>query len=759
MSSTSSGEASYAPTAVLSDPTQTERPAQARTVSTVPSATWLLPALCFLYLLVPGHPLAILRGVPLDIWGLPLAAALAIGLYGFGLPRRSWATAALTVIVLGLVGAKLVLWSIAPTYGLAASYYSRQRVGGDPERSTEFRGASYTRVDPLPGESGFALHFFNDVERFNFYEQGQPDRLRLPFSVRWDGFLHAPSEGAYPFSLTGTGAVALWLDGTPVLTLPASSEVQVDRATVPLTAGPHAVRVEYAYVGADRPPPWLRLEWDPGTGSVPLSAPYVTVDLPEADSLSCDRLASWAARGVDAAFVAALAALFVVGRRTAHDRRPTTEDGRRSSVVGRLWLERPLLALLLAALLVHALVTTQDLYGRTIILEGGQDWLTYESYARDILISGPLMTLGKPLGQGRPFFFQPFYPYYLAGLHWLTGEGLWGPVVLQLLGIGVSGVVLYHLSKRLSGLAVACLTLVLFLLLRESQLDWVARKLLSENLYFILLPAAVLMLLRFLDERRTRHLLFGSLLLGLAAITRGPTLLYVPLAALVIAAVLKRQGAARRELAAAVGLMAVVVAGVISLVPIRNYVVSGRPALVATNAGATLLLAHTPTPKVRLSRVDENPVYNALDLDRPTREVLEFARQDPLGYAATLLPLALYTVGFSGAVPGNATIAPDILALTALYLLALALLPATRSPRAWLFHAFVAVHFVTMMTFLPYVYGYRQVLPMHLIMLPFAAALLASPLPVSVSPLRLIRRRTSPGPQPQTPSAYQGPHH
>ena len=90
-----------------------------------------------------------------------------------------------------------------------------------------------------------------------------------------------------------------------------------------------------------------------------------------------------------------------------------------------------------------------------MILEGGQDWLTYESYARDILLNGPLMTLGEPLGKGKPFFFQPFYPYYLAAMHWLTGEGLWGPIVLQLFGDGVAGVLVYFLAKRLFGVRAA----------------------------------------------------------------------------------------------------------------------------------------------------------------------------------------------------------------------------------------------------------------------------------------------------------------
>ena len=159
--------------------------------------------------------------------------------------------------------------------------------------------------------------------------------------------------------------------------------------------------------------------------------------------------------------------------------------------------------------------------------------------------------------------------------------------------------------------------------------------------------------------------------------------------------------------------------------PIRNFVVSGRPALVASNGGATLLLAHQPTERVSLRGVDRDPLYNALKLDRATREVVEFARQDPIGYIGTLVPLGLYSIGISGVVEDNPPVAPDVLLITALYVVAVVMLPAARTLRTWPLHLFVLIHFGIMMTFLPYVYGYRQVLPMQLLMLVFDGALLA----------------------------------
>jgi hypothetical protein len=499
----------------------------------------------------------------------------------------------------------------------------------------------------------------------------------------------------------------------------------------------------------------------------------LTVDQSSAGALARDRVLSVLALILDLVVLASivLAGLLAAVKRVRVSRTPALPQRERAHQLpsrplagdggwggeGRPLAERPLLALWLLIVLVYALITTAPLASRAVILEGGQDWLTYESYARDILLNGPLMTLGKPLGEGRPFFFQPFYPYYLAGLHWLAGEGVWGPIVLQLFGDGVAGVLLFYLAKRLFGLAAGVASLGLFAILMLTQLDWVARKLLSENLYFVVLPAAVLLIVNAIDERRLRVVVWAGLLLGVAAITRAPTLLYVPWVAIVVAhAWWRAERSIPRALLAFV-LLGAMTACVAAVVPIRNVIVSGRPALVATNGGATLLLAHQPTDNVRLSGVDRDPVYNALKLDRQTREVVEFARQDPLGYLWTLVPLGLYAIGVSGAVDGFPPLAPDILAISVLYLGALLVLPGTRTLRAVPIRLFVGLHLAIMVTFLPYVYGYRQGLPMQLLMLVFGGALvgrLGSWLDSRVSSRRRKQRRSA---GPSQPVVEQGP--
>ena len=679
----------------------------------------VLVAACLAYLLAPGHPLGFLGGLPLGWESLALVGVLLCSWFGLGVPRSTRRVGILAWLVIAATVLKGLLTWQAPAYGLAASYFSDDRLAGTPERSTELGGtaaASFTRVEPGAGPD-VNLHFFNDVERFNYYDGDGPDRNALPFAVRWEGWLHVPADGDYPLALTASGDAAVFLDERALLTVTGRGGQRLDRVTLPLAAGAHPIRVTLVHPGGAEPV--MRLDADFGAGLAPLRPPYVTTSAAATAWLGRDAVATLAARALDAAFALFVLGL-IVGLAVGRVRQIKALPGRRLALA-----ERPLLGLMLVAILAHALVTTAGLYRQTVILEGGQDWLTYESYARDILLNGPLMTLGESLGDGKPFFFQPFYPYYLALMHALTGEGLWGPIVLQLVGLGVAGVILYYLAKRLFGAPAAVAALGLYLVLRSTQLDWVARKLLSENLYFVVLLASILLLLRYVDERRLRDLVGAGLLFGVASITRGPTLLYVPMAAGLMVLLLRRSGVAWRNALTAFMLLGAVTAAVAALVPLRNYVVSGRPALVATNGGATLLLAHTPTEKVSLRGIDRHPLYNRLKLDRPTREVVEFIRQDPAGYAATLVPLGLYSLGIPNGIEGAGVIAPDILALTVLYLGALVWLPAARTLRAAPLHAFVLLHLAIMMTFLPYVYGYRQVLPMQLLMLLFGGALLA----------------------------------
>src|SRR5581483_302929 len=79
----------------------------------------------------------------------------------------------------------------------------------------------------------------------------------------------------------------------------------------------------------------------------------------------------------------------------------------------------------------------------------------------------------------------------------------------------------------------------------------------------------------------------------------------------------------------------------LALVLARNLVVASTPTFIPTSLGNNLVKLHKPSDAVDLSATN-SPLYDALGLDRGTREVLEFIRQDFPGYVRSLVPQALY---------------------------------------------------------------------------------------------------------------------
>jgi hypothetical protein len=512
--------------------------------------------------------------------------------------------------------------------------------------------------------------------------------------------------------LTVAGAGRLSIRGLSPLSVDNDGDIETAEARLDLPAGSVPLEAEYLRRGGQ--PAVFLVEWEIDGLRTPLAAPHLLA-APSAAPLWLSHWLIGASRVLDCLYLATLVAVGWLILRPSF----------------RAFSERHVLALILLASYLYAALTTLDLHRRVVLLGGGDDFLTYETYARDILQNGPLMTLGRPLGKGRSFIFQPFYPYALAASHWLTGEDLYGTIVLQLFGVGVAAVLVFYLGKRLFGAMVGALALAAVLgLLGPLQFEWVARRLLSENLYIVLLPASALAALRLAESPTARRGLVAGALLGLSSVTRGPTLGWIPPVFWIVKRELRSRTLARPAdetgepagrvrpwswwLAIATCLL------IVALVPLRNYVVSGQVSLVAANTAATLELAHPLTPAVDLDGVEKNPIYRALRLEYALVQTIEFIRQDPVGYLATLVPLALYALGVPGMLEKGNPVRWELVALVVLYVISLTQ-PSTRRRQAWLLHSFIALHFLVMLIFLPNNYGYRQVLPMYLFIGIFAA--------------------------------------
>jgi hypothetical protein len=620
-----------------------------------------------------------------------------------------WLGAVLPICVWLLVVLTAVVGHSALPSGLPGWYFDNSRCQGDVERSTDFLGEEWTRREREIFFAGdeFPAFFLNDVQRFNFYGAEAERRKNLPFSVRWDGALYVPSEGTYQFWRTASGPGALRIDGKQVASVDADGR-ETATTSLPLSAGSHPIRVTYAR----RPPrsPDLKVEWNLDGRRQALAVPHIFPGevSPSPAAWDRDRIVLAASRVLDVLFlvVASLGLLAAVAR-AAHLawRDPRT---------ARPLAEGVILGAFVAAIFLSASWPRLDRVDKLELLGGGQDWLTHESFARDILIGGPLMTLGKPLGEGRTFYAQPFYPYALAAMHALTGEDLFGAVALQVFGSGVAGVLLFYLARRLFGTVAAWVTFGLFVPLWSWHLEWVSRRLISEAIYFVILPALLLVLVRCLDERRPRDFVLAGLLLGLAIVTRGPTLLYVPFVVAILWWALRQAGLTRGAVVRQVAVLLLAAGVIVGLVPLRHMLVAGEPAVLASSGGVNLQKLHRPTNGVRLSLAQDRWFAPYIQ-DAPTRETVEFLLQDPASYLYACVLLAAYTLGYGAAVEeSGVTVWPELIALPLLSLGAIVLLTGARTLRVGLLHAFVLIHFATMVIFVPYDYDNRLVLPMYL---------------------------------------------
>lgn len=685
----------------------------------------------------PGLPSQWLPGLPLTPTGLVLAGAVLVAWVGLPAPPARvgrWLGAGLALALL----LKLGLAALYPPAGLIARYWASASMEGRVERSTDFlwlRDA--TRVDQALDFRGttFPIHFFNDTYRFNFYTPDKPARHELPFAARWEGTLAVPSDGQRRFRIEAVGRVRVWLDGAELLALEPAPQGQRTEAQRQVAAGVHELRIDY--LRPQGPGAYFQLQWEPEPGA-PLETvgfPYLAPGQQAVEHVQTRRqLAGMPATGVDGLIVLLVGVWLAFGleglRRATWDQRG-----------------RAALALVPALFLAYGAATHADLAGRVTILSGGNDWLTYESQARDILFHGPLMP-----AEERPFYYQPLYPYALAIAHLLTGEGLFGLIALQYAGLGLVLIATALLGARLFGWPGGVAAFVLFLWFLRLEHLAVAGILLNENLFMPLLMASLLALVSLARRRGPpgwRRGLLTGVLLGVTALARSQFLLVAAMGLLLLGlAWWRRDRIDLRRIA--LGLAALGAGLALSIAPAtaRNWMVSRQVVLIASSGSINLVLTHQPPPELDLSSMKTDPLYEALKLDTYTRTALEYMRRDPVRYFGGWLQNAAFAVGLTGFFTkfGYPQVRWEFLAICSLYLLAFAL-RATRRLETWLVHAFVGSHLLVLMATSAHGYGYRLILPMYA---PIVAVAAQVPLVALLRLAALVRprggrRRAHPG--------------
>ena len=189
-----------------------------------------------------------------------------------------------------------------------------------------------------------------------------------------------------------------------------------------------------------------------------------------------------------------------------------------------------------------------------------------------------------------PFLRPPAYPYFLAAVYRLTGEGYTGPRVAQMILGLVNCVLAFLLGRALFGRGVG---LVLAALCATS---WTSIYFEGELEAPVLVQTGVLAVLlvlhRWSASPSARLAAAGGLLAGLLALVRANALLFLPVAAVWMLWTGRRAGARTGPSIAAFLLGAVVA---VAPATVRNVMVSHELVLVSCNGPVNLYIGNNET--------------------------------------------------------------------------------------------------------------------------------------------------------------------
>jgi hypothetical protein len=592
--------------------------------------------------------------------------------------------------------------------GFHARYYATAAAGGAHERSTEYRGAPFTRVDErlafVRGERDFPLAFFNDHTRFNYLRPGEPDRRYLEFAAAWTGWWRVDGGARTLYLHAPQASAQISVDGSPVLTARMQSADQTVELTLP--EGWHRLHVTFS--SPYRAPREFSAGEIRGGTLVPFDRGTVRTERIDGRQSMIARALAIAKPIADLivlCWLAALAGLLLVRR------------------LGEVWQRRlaareAAFALFLAAGAVEAMRFAWPWAHRLRIIVAGDDPITYEGYARDILFNGILMNGGAPPGQGEPFYYQAFYPYFLAATHAIFGEGFFGALLVQRLLVVVTAVMLARIAIKLRGESVWPVALVVSALFVWWKFAPIAADLLNESLYIPLLTAWAAALIDTCQRPGAGRGAIAGVLGGLAAITRSTSLLSWVLVWPACAWALRRV----RGRAAIVGLLIACSLSVFSLIAMRNWIVSRQFAPTSTELGITLRGGNEPPPGLVLDPAPRKAFYDRFGIGGYTAEVIEYAIAAPGPFAANLGRKALFALGFYEPYAEGWGYSPVFIAVWMGALIGVGTL-RRRNAAPWLPLLLPLMIAITQYAAVVLVYpkGERLILPVHTLLIPYAA--------------------------------------
>jgi hypothetical protein len=638
-------------------------------------AVW--PAtLVVLYLLMPAAAAAPLGAWPLTPAG---AAALAIALSlavlarftGSVLSPNRW-----SILLVLLIAMRIGLSAAAAESGWQGKYYVNDAWSGAPEWSSDYRLKDATRIDRVLTFTAGELptHFLNGAA----YPSGNERHVSEPLTIEWRGVFTLPVPTTVALETAVNGDARIMIDDVEWAVTTGSASVQRR-----LESGLHSAVVRYRKPAGVAGAFSLDLRSDSLQSIVVFPPGGNSKHTPIADAL---------AFAVDAAVVIILAGIAVLTMRSAW-----YSPGRVPFAIG---------ALTLVALGVQGFVTALPNARQFRSLSSGDDWLGFESRARDILQNGPLMTLGQPIGEGAAYFYHPLYSYLLAAVHAVAGESLFGPVFVHFLILAVTALIMWSLTRSVFGAVPATFGLLALVILFEIDfIRYYTVTLLSENLYVLTVTLCLAAFAAWGRTGRVAMLVQAGLWGGVSAVTRPAMMIFLVPALLVTSAMAFRQRGGSWPLLAPAIAGAAWLAVVLPFT-LRNWLVAKKLVLISDGLGGAMVVLNVPPG------VDPQPYlagYNG-GITNSIGVLWRLFVEHPAGVVALQIKKLGFTLGMVHWFDGY-RVHPELIAATALYLAMLICSRQMRSAALWPLHAFVVSHWASMALTSPWNYGYRMILP------------------------------------------------
>jgi len=318
------------------------------------------------------------------------------------------------LLLIGLAISNFILGSLWYTEGLTASYYANTNWNGTPEASWTHQNlmGNATRIDKQinfsdkgfsPFEQTFPLYFANDVYRFNWAadDSQREKRRHFPFSAEWNGFIEVLKEDPKKGVLLAKGGHAeIEINGFK------ASVLNSEPLYFQLKPGIHKIQIRYARQGNGVRR--LTLGWENELGKVE-AIPSSRLS-PTKGSLWHNRLLQNINFILYFFYIATLK-IVIRGNLVLFP------------IKRQIGLEKRLIALffILFIIIIFSYAVSKGNQPDAQILSGGNDWLLYETQARNILM-GDILDVKSTAGN--IYHMNVFYRYLLAGFHLIFGEGV-----------------------------------------------------------------------------------------------------------------------------------------------------------------------------------------------------------------------------------------------------------------------------------------------------------------------------------------------